>query len=840
MPTSCSTGCLRYGGATEMEGLIGAVAVDAATYAIDKLYDYRIPAELAGQARVGCRVLVPFGRGNLRSEGVLLAFREAVAQPDKLKPVCEILDETPVLDTEMIRLAVYMRERLYCTFFDCVRAMLPAGLWFRRNETYALAPGVDAAALAALHARPEEEGRLLSLFTLEQPAHTLAELSEALRGRAVVSRLDALCAEGVLVYRSNIMQKTLDKTERMVTLAIEPEEAQQRVARGRSPVRADVVSCLSDGGAMGWKELCYMTGATDSVLRTMVKNGVLEVFREERLRAPDFSEVPPAPPAVLSKEQQGAYEGLRALLAQDQASAALLFGVTGSGKTQVYIKLIADVLERGQSAIVLVPEIGLTPQLIRTFVSHFGGEVAVLHSALSAGERYDGWKKIRAGTARVVVGTRSAVFAPVQSLGLLILDEEQDGAYKSEQSPRYHARDIAKFRAAHNRALLVLGSATPSVESFWGAKQGKYPVFRLTERYLGTALPRVFIADMRGLMRQGYSGSIGPVLGAEIEKNLENRQQTILFLNRRGNSRVIGCSMCGWVPECPSCSTTLTYHSASGRAMCHYCGYSIKITGICPECGSRHLHTETPGTQKVEEELHARYPSARVLRMDADTTATRGAHEKLLSTFGAGRADILLGTQMVTKGLDFEKVTLVGVLDADQSLYAQDYRARERTFSLITQVVGRAGRRFAEGRAVIQTFSPEHPVILAAARQDYEGFYEMEIEERGALLDPPVAQLLVLTAAGEVEQQVLAALLRLKARLEGLMEGQFRDMKCAVLGPAAATVVRVSGRFRYHLSMRCPDHKRRRELISGVMREFSRDKQNRGVSLFADQNPDSL
>lgn len=828
-----------------MKDTIGAVAVDAATYAIDKLYDYRIPAEMAAQAKIGCRVLVPFGRGNRRSEGILLAIRFQPSgwkpgAPGALKPIQEVLDASPVLDDEMIRLAAYMRERLYCTFFDCVRAMLPTGLWFKRCETYALAPGADEARLAALHARPGDEGRLLSQFTLEQPARTLAALDEALPGKAAVTQLDALCAEGVLVYQSNITQRTSDKTERMLALALAPEDAQRRVAHGRSPVRMDVVTCLSDGGVMGWKELAYMTGASDAVLRAMVKSGILEQSRQERLRLPDFSAVEPAPPLVLSTAQQKVYEALRALLMMDSAQAALLLGVTGSGKTQVYIRLIMDALARGQSALVLVPEIGLTPQAIRTFVSHFGDQVAVLHSALTAGERYDGWKKIRTGAARVVVGTRSAVFAPVRNLGVLIIDEEQDGAYKSDCSPRYHARDLAKRRIAHNRALLVLGSATPSVESYWGAMQGKYPVLRLTERYLGTAMPRVVIADQRGLLRQGVTGSIGPVLEAEIEKNLAAGEQTVLFLNRRGNSRVLNCAVCGWVPSCRACSCTLTYHSASGRAMCHYCGYSVKITGLCPECGSRHLHTETPGTQRVEEELHERYPAARVLRMDADTTTLRGAHEKLLAAFGAGKGDILLGTQMVAKGLDFEKVTLVGVLDADQSLYAQDYRARERTFSLITQVVGRAGRRFATGRAVIQTCSPEHPVILTAARQDYEAFYEMEIEQRGALLYPPIAQLLVLTASGEVEQQVLAALLRLKARLEGLMEGQFQDLKCPVLGPAAASVVRVSGRYRYHLSLRCADSKRRRTLISGVIREFFKNNQNRGVTLFADQNPDSL
>ncbi len=812
---------------------ICAVAVDAATYAIDKLYSYRVPDELREQVLIGTRVLVPFGFGNKRAEAVVLAFRED-AGGMKLKPIIEVLDDTPILTAQQLKLAAWMRERLYCTFFDCVRVMLPAGLWFKRNETYTLSPDAD---LAALRQREGDEGRVLSLF--DQPGQTLAvsDIRQRLGGKSVTRVLDALTGEGVLIYHSNTVQKSGDKTEKMLALDMETDEAMARIGR-RSPARLDVVSVLADGGWMSQKELVYMTGVTDAALRDMVKKGMLRARQEERLRTPDFSEVPPAPQPVLSAQQQQAYDGLAALMDEDAPRAALLFGVTGSGKTQVYLKLIAHALEQGKSAIVLVPEIGLTPQVMRQFAAQFGDKVAVLHSALSAGERYDSFKKIKSGRARVVIGTRSAVFAPVERLGVLILDEEQDGAYKSEQSPRYHARDVAKYRAAHEGALLVLGSATPSVETYYGAKQGKYPVFSLTERFMGTSLPEVQIADLRGQAREGRSGVIGQQLESELIDTLNRGKQAILFLNRRGNSRVIGCALCGWVPECPSCSTSMTYHSASGRAMCHYCGASVKITGTCPICGGTSLFTETPGTQKVEQELHEKFPSARVLRMDADTMTTKGAHEKLLTQFAKGGADILLGTQMVTKGLDFENVTLVGVLDADQSLYAQDYRARERTFSLITQVVGRAGRRFDTGKAIIQTYSPSHPVILTAARQDYEAFYEREMETRQALQCPPVCDLTVLTAVGEVEQQVLASLLSLKNRLQSLMEGQYADVKAPVLGPAAAQVVKVMGRYRYHLTMRAQNTARWRALVAGVMREFLRDSKNRGVTVFADENPD--
>ena len=812
---------------------ICAVAVDAATYAIDKLYSYRVPDELREQVQIGTRVLVPFGFGNKRAEGVVLAFRENTGGM-KLKPVIEVLDDTPILTAQQLKLAAWMRERLYCTFFDCVHGMLPAGLWFKRNETYTLASDAD---LAALRQRDGDAGRVLQLF--DQPGQTLAvsDIRQRLGGKSVTRVLDALTGEGVLIYHSNTVQKSGDKTEKMLALDMEAGESMARISR-RSPARLDVVSVLADGGWMSQKELVYMTGVTDAALRDMVKKGILCARQEERLRTPDFSEVPPAPPPVLSTQQQQAYDGLAALMDEDAPRAALLFGVTGSGKTQVYLKLIAHALEQGKSAIVLVPEIGLTPQVMRQFAAQFGDTVAVLHSALSAGERYDSFKKIKSGRARVVIGTRSAVFAPVEHLGVLILDEEQDGAYKSEQSPRYHARDVAKYRAAHEGALLVLGSATPSVETYYGVKQGKYPVFSLTERFMGTSLPEVQIADLRGQAREGRSGVIGHQLESELIDTLQKGKQAILFLNRRGNSRVIGCALCGWVPECPSCSTSMTYHSASGRAMCHYCGASVKITGTCPVCGGTSLFTETPGTQKVEQELHEKFPSARVLRMDADTMTTKGAHEKLLAQFAKGGADILLGTQMVTKGLDFENVTLVGVLDADQSLYAQDYRARERTFSLITQVVGRAGRRFDTGKAVIQTYSPTHPVILTAARQDYDAFYEREMETRQALQCPPVCDLTVLTAVGEVEQQVLASLLSLKTRLQSLMEGQYADVKAPVLGPAAAQVVKIMGRYRYHLTMRAQNTARWRALIAGVMREFLQDSKNRGVTVFADENPD--
>ena len=815
---------------------VAKVAVLAATFAFDRPYTYKIPQPLTDTLRPGCRVMVPFSRGNRPCEGMVLALDQAQDDP-KLKPIMRQLDPEPILSPELIRLAIWMHDRFFCTIYDALHAILPAGVWYRVSTVYCAAPELDADAALTLCGRSKQRRLALETVLAHGGRCPLETLQTAFGDNDPASALHWLVEQKLLTVEGAEKRVVRDKQLEYASLAVSLEEAQEEIRRRRrAPHQVAILELLCTIGRASADEVCQFTGAPKTSMKTLVRQKLVHIDTEPYFRRPTHYTGQPKPIPALTAAQAEVFSGLQALLRSPDAQAALLFGVTGSGKTQVYLQLIAHALEQGKSAIVLVPEIGLTPQLLRQFAARFGEEVAVLHSALSAGERYDSFKKIKTGRARVVIGTRSAVFAPAKNLGVIIIDEEQDAAYRSEQSPRYHARDVAKYRAAQTDALLVLGSATPSVETYYGAKQGKYPVFTLTERFLGAGLPEVIISDMRGLAREGRSGIIGPDLERELISTLEKGKQAILFLNRRGNSRVIGCGVCGWVPECPSCSTTMTYHSVSGRAMCHYCGASIKITGKCPQCGSTSLFTETPGTQKLEEELHERFPSARVLRMDADTMNTKGAHERLLNKFGKGEADILIGTQMVTKGLDFENVTLVGVLDADQSLYAQDYRARERTFSLITQVVGRAGRRFDTGRAVIQTYSPLHPVILTAARQDYEAFYESEMQTREALRCPPVCDITMITAVGELEQQVLSSLLALKTRLQSLMEGQFADVKAPVLGPAAAQMVKVMGRYRYHLTIRAKDCARWRRLISGVLREFMQDGKNRGVTVFADSN----
>ena len=630
-----------------------------------------------------------------------------------------------------------------------------------------------------------------------------------------------------------------DKKELVASLAIPPEEAMALVTprRRSAPLRYAVTELLCAIGSASAKELCYFTGAANATLRSLEKSGILRLERQEVFRRVTVEAGERATPPVLNAEQQAAFEGLDALAAAGRPAAALLYGVTGSGKTQVYLRLIYEALARGRTAMVLVPEIALTPQLLRIFASHFGDDIAVLHSSLRAGERYDEWKRVRSGQARVVIGTRSAVFAPLRNLGLLILDEEQESTYKSENVPKYHARDVAKYRCAQNDALLVLGSATPSVESMYHAKRGDYRLFTLRRRYNEQAMPEVLIADMKQELRAGNGTSLSGPLRAGLAAAMEAGEQSILFLNRRGASRMVTCGECGEVPTCPRCSVHLTYHSANGRLMCHYCGHSEPLPDACPSCGGA-LNFLGYGTQKVEEELHAAFPGREILRMDTDTVSATQSHEKLLSRFEKERIPVLVGTQMVAKGLDFENVTLVGVISADLSLYVDDYRAGERTFSLLTQVVGRAGRGAKQGRAVIQTFTPENDVIRCAARQDYDSFYEQEIELRRMRLCPPFRELFVLTASGPLESAVLRTCMRLRRSLEGwLAQPPFRDWELTVLGPAPASVAKINDRYRYRLTLAAQNTKEIRAMVAHLVRCAQTDKENKGVSVSADVNP---
>jgi primosomal protein N' (replication factor Y) len=574
-----------------------------------------------------------------------------------------------------------------------------------------------------------------------------------------------------------------------------------------------------------------------TTLRSLAKQGILTLDKQEVFRRPPLPVTAQPQGVALNSEQQTAYLGLRELAEQNSPAGALLYGVTGSGKTQVYLKLIYDMLEKGKTALVLVPEIALTPQLMQVFASHFGQKVAILHSSLSAGERYDEWKRARSGKARVVIGTRSAIFAPLPDLGLIVLDEEQEPSYKSEQTPRYHARDVARYRCVKHSALLVLGSATPSVDTMYWAKTGKYHLFTLTHRYNEQSMPDVTIVDMKEELKSGNGGVLSQTLQEALSETACRGEQSILFINRRGANRMVSCGECGQVPTCPRCSAHLTFHSANRRLMCHYCGHSEPLPEACPACGGL-LNFIGAGTQRVETELKERFPGMRVLRMDTDTVNATRTHETILTEFREKKIPVLVGTQMVAKGLDFENVTLVGVVAADQTLYVDDLRAAERTFSLLTQVVGRAGRGSKSGRAIIQTYTPDNEVIRCAARQDYDSFYEEEIELRRTRGYPPFANLFVFTASGREEDGVLRTCLRLRQELTRTLDSpDYRSISYQLLGPAPATVVKVNERYRYRLILCAKNQKKLRDLIAHLLRQAQRDKVNRGTSVFVDVDP---
>ena len=811
--------------------MIAKIAVAAATFAIDKPYSYRVPEELHLQP--GIRVQVPFGRGNRRTEGVVLTLEPG--DDETLKTIDCSLDEEPVLTQHMLRLAAFMRERYFCTLFDAVRAMLPAGLWFKTKNVISLTGDrswqeksirqVDAVQvlnfLSDLGGQAEEE-------ILRQAVPDRESLEAAL---AYLQRKKWITAQTDFLHRLH------DKTEQIATLASSAEEAMEYAARRprSAAMQRAVLELLCSLGSVAVKELCYFTGAKPATVRRLADLGYVTLSQKEVLRCREIRPAKVDGPLTLNKEQQLAFDGLARQMQGEKPGCALLYGVTGSGKTSVYLKLIRYTLDSGKSALLMVPEIALTPQLLSLLAGHFGQNVAVLHSSLPPTERYDQWKRIRSGEATVIVGTRSAVFAPSENLGLIILDEEQEHSYQSENSPRYSAKEVALWRGVKEGALVLLGSATPSVETMYHARQGHYSLYQLKNRYNGKSLPPVRLVDMRQELKEGNGTSLSLDLREAIMETRRADKQTILFLNRRGNSRALVCVECRQAPECPRCSARLTYHSANGRLMCHYCGYSQPASRRCT-CGGA-LKPIGTGTQKAQQELLELFPDMDIARMDADTVTATNTHEEILRRFQENRTPVLLGTQMVAKGLNLPDVTLVGVLDADLSLYSQSFRAAETTFNMLTQVVGRAGRGDAAGQAIVQTLVPEHPVLNLAARQDYDGFYELEIRLRHALGNPPFADLVQITFTGQEETAVLRAAVQFREGLLSCLKlPDYQEEKCTLLGPAPCPVPKINYHFRYRLTLRGVMTKRLRHLLAHLLRQFGAEKGNRGISAFADVN----
>jgi len=805
-----------------MKGLVALIALQGATFAFDKLYTYAVPPELHHKVKNGCRVLVPFGKGNIKKQGIIFALKDDEIKG--LKKLISVIDISPVLTDEMLKLCEYMKESLFCTYYDAVSVMLPAGLSYKLINYYS--PNVEFSGFGLLN---ETEKEILNY--LETKGETSEEALKIDLG-IDTNVLDELCLKEAVIKSSDAKRKMGDATQKWVKLS-----SDEPVSVKLTPRQKEVVDLLSDVGSAAVKEICYFTGVSTPVVDNLIKKGILISFEKQVFRTPyKKADSTKKQDIILTEEQQSAFDGMVKEYNSPKGATSLLYGITGSGKTQVFLKLADYVLEQGRGVIVMVPEISLTPQLISIFTARYGNKIAVFHSAMSMGQRMDEWRRIKEGKALIAIGTRSAVFAPFNDLGLIIIDEEQEHTYKSEKTPRFHTRELARFRTAQHKGLLCLASATPSVESFTAAKNGRYSLFRLKNRYGNAVLPTVETVDMREEMQAGNTGVVSNRLFEEINNVLESGKQAILLLNRRGHNTYISCPQCGYVAACPNCSVSLTYHSANDRLMCHYCGYSVKSMHVCPECGDKHMKFMGLGTQKAEEELKTLFPDAKILRVDADSTMSRESYSTYLNDFAAGKYDILLGTQMVAKGLDFPNVTLVGVLGADKAMYSEDFRSFERTFSLLTQVVGRAGRGDIPGKAIVQASNPDSDLIEMAQNQDYDAFYEEEILTRKLMIYPPYCDICVVSTQSVNRETAERAINTLFARIKEYISGEFGAVKLIILGPAPASIVKVSNRYRYRMIIKCKNNTEFRNMLRCAL-----DVKSLGdVSVSVDINPETI
>ena len=816
-------------------------------YCIDVTYDYFIPLFLRGEVGRGSFVAVPFGRSNRKQMALVVDLTHAPSFKDA-KPIGSLIEDRAPLSEEMIQLALFMKEQTLCTVGEAVRCAVPASAIGKMEEFYYPMPtkGPDASAGFT----PSE------LFVYEYIVSSGGKTIDSLKVRFGAANakeaVDKLHAKGFIGKEMTVGKTAGEAFENYYALAIPREEALLILDGGaevklRSNIHKAIIGALlhSDEpvSAAKLKQDCSAGAAQ---FKALIDKGLIRLEPRRVLRdriALEGVEVEKKE-IVLNSEQSRAREEIVGQIESGRAAASLLFGVTGSGKTSVIISAIDHCLERGRGVIMLLPEIALTPQTLKIFCSRYGDRVALIHSGLSAGERYDSYTRIRSGEADLVVGTRSAVFAPVQDLGLIIIDEEHESTYKSDTTPKYHARDIARFRCAYNSAVMLLSSATPSIESYTKALEGKYKLLKLKERYGAAVLPEVKIYDMRNEHRMGNTSPIGRMLREKLEEVAEKDEQSILFLNRRGYNTSVSCRSCGGTLTCPNCSISLNYHTKRGSyddgfLFCHFCGFKSRVPATCPSCGGEHLQKIGFGTQKLEREIGEILPDKKILRMDADSTSAKNSLPELLAKFKNREADVLLGTQMVTKGHDFPNVTLVGVLLADMSIYMDDYHANERTFSMLTQVIGRAGRSEKKGVAVIQTNNPDNDTIRLACEQNYEAFYESEIRLRKLLVFPPYCDIALINISCADEKQAVIAAARLREEIDAYLRDEFGDVSLIVFGPFESPVYKAEGKYRMRIVIKCRLNKRTREFFSRLLTDFGKNNKSRAV-ISVNLNPTSL
>ncbi|MCM1226542.1 MAG: primosomal protein N' [Clostridium sp.] len=803
------------------------VAVSNASFAFDKPFSYRIPKTLVSEVTPGTRVVVPFGRSNKKRTGIVLETAPMTADDETLKSIVSAPDGEPVLNSEMLELVLWLRDNTFCTYYDAVKCMVPSGMNINIDEKYSLTgkiPDNLTEKQSEVYKRIAESGDIDS------------EISE-LKKEGFAAEIDILALRGSLKCDVKSNYKVGGSVVLMMRLSdgyrSDPDSF---LLTAKQKQLADI---LAENENISLKEACYLGGVGKSVAKKLIEKGAALEYETESYRAVTLAHQGQmsAGDIILSEAQSRVFETVKRQIDIVRPECFLLHGVTGSGKTSVFKKLIAHCISLGRQALLMIPEISLTPQMVAQFQELFGETVAVIHSGLSKGQRMDEYKRIKRGLAKIAVGTRSAVFAPFDNIGLIIVDEEGERSYKSDSSPRYSAVEVAKKRCRTHNSVLLLASATPSVESYYYAQRGIYKLLEMKERYSGAELPKVGIVDMNLEREEGNTSEFSSILIDEINENLKNHEQTILLLNRRGYHTIISCAHCHTPVYCPNCSIPLTYHKVNDTLMCHYCGHTQPKVEACPACGVTNLKQMGFGTQKLEEQLSELFPYARVLRMDADTTMSRYSYEKNFKAFGHKKYDIMIGTQMIGKGLDFPDVTLVGVLSVDKALFAGDFRSYERTFSLVAQVVGRCGRGGRPGRAYLQTFMPEHYVLNLAAKQDYKGFYNEEAAIRRALIFPPICDICVFGISSEDDKKASETSDKLLEIIKEHVNNGI-SFPIRVLGPVRCSYGKINGKYRWRVILKCKNTSDLRDFVRSVLYEINRFADSGRVNIYADINGD--
>ncbi len=802
------------------------VIVEVKSSGVDRPFHYEVPEAMRDRVHIGTRVLVPFGPRRL--EGYIVGLAEA-ADVTKTKAILEVLDDEPPLTPDLVELASWLSERYLCTRAASVQALLPSGMRAKASTKLQLVdepPAVTPGSLEAelLHTLQESPNRTKEQLIAEHP-----------RWRSI---LREWTAKGILKESYQVKQGAQMKTLVYLTCAVQGESFQSALAElGRAKKQKEVLAYLFDQGEpVLMKAVLSELNASTATLKPLVEKGYVQKELREVLRDPyGIEHGRLEQPLPLTPLQRSAYDQIAAAVASEKPETFLLHGVTGSGKTEVYLQAIASCVQQGRQAIMLVPEISLTPQMVERFKKRFGDAVAVMHSRLSAGEKFDEWRRIRQGDVTIVVGARSAIFAPFRSIGLMIIDEEHEASYKQDDHPKYLAREVAMYRGRQHGATVVLGSATPALETRWWAHQGQIGLLEMSDRVLGQNLPKVRVVDMRNELQEGNRSMFSSSLKQGIEKRLEKGEQIILFLNRRGFATFVLCRSCGYVARCRECEIPLTYHKARGleQLRCHYCGYAERMPHVCPDCGGDHVRHFGTGTQRVEEELNRVFTGVNVIRMDVDTTSGKGSHADLLQRFRNREAQILLGTQMIAKGLDFPNVTLVGVISADTSLFVPDFRAAERTFQLLTQVAGRAGRHQLPGEVIVQSYNPQHYAVQFAKQQDYDRFFQHEIRVRYGVHNPPFCELTAFTSVNVNEDESLRIARKLEERLRNAFGGR-EDV--TLLGTSPAPLSRLQGKYRFNVVLKYGRFKQVAEQIRSVYQELAQEAQKAGGYLSIDVN----